>query len=115
MHLFLALVLALSADMASATESLEDQISQLLLAIKTSDCQFIRNDKPYSPDESIDHINKKYRHFKADVSSISEFIDLSASRSLISGKPYYVQCGTGEPELSSTWLSMKARELGIKL
>ena len=115
MRLFLALVLALSANVASATESLDDQISRLLLAIKTSDCRFIRNNNSYSPDESIDHINKKYRHFQEDISSMGEFIDLSASRSLISGKPYYVQCGTGEPELSSVWLSMKARELGINL
>jgi hypothetical protein len=115
MHLILALVLALSAHGVSAAESLDDQISRLLSAIKTSNCEFIRNDKSYTPDESIEHINKKYQHFKADISSMSDFINLSASKSLISGKPYYVRCGGGDPELSSEWLSMEARQLGINL
>ncbi len=96
-----------------ADASLDDQISQLLLAIEVSNCQFVRNGKTHTPADSIAHIRNKYAHFKDDIDSMDKFIELSASKSLISGRPYQVQCGTSEPELSSVWLTAKAIELGI--
>jgi len=94
-------------------DSLDDRINQLIQAIETTNCQFVRNGKSYTPEESIAHVSKKYRYFKDDIDSIDKFIELSATKSLISGRPYQVQCGTSEPELSSAWFTAKAMELGI--
>jgi len=104
----------LGVNSSRADDSLGDQISQLLLAIEVSKCQFIRNGKTYTPEDSIAHIRKKYTHFKDNIDTIDKFIELSATKSLISGRPYQVQCGTSEPELSSAWLTDKAIELGIR-
>jgi hypothetical protein len=97
----------------NADDSLDGQISRLILAIETSNCQFVRNGKTYTPEESMAHVSKKYRYFKDDIDSVAKFIELSATKSLISGRPYQVQCGTSEPELASTWFTAKVLELGI--
>ena len=113
MRIFLLAIAMLSVISSRADDSLDDQISQLLQAIEVSNCQFLRNGKSYTPVDSIAHIRKKYAHFKDDIDSIDKFIELSATKSLISGRLYQVRCGTSEPELSSVWLTAKAIELGI--
>ena len=97
-----------------AEDRLASQIDTLILTIEDSGCHFIRNGKTYTPVESVAHIKKKYKHFKDDIDSIDKFIELSASKSMISGKPYYVMCDDRERQVSATWLTMKATELGIK-
>jgi hypothetical protein len=97
-----------------AEDPLASKINTLILTIEDSGCHFIRNGKTYTPSESVAHIRKKYDHFRDDIDSIDNFIELSASKSLISGKPYYVMCDDNERQISATWLTMKATELGIK-
>jgi hypothetical protein len=113
MRTLLLAIAMLSVISSRADDSLDDQISQLLLAIEVSNCQFVRNGKIHTPADSIAHIRKKYAHFKDDIDSMDKFIELSATKSFISGRPYQVQCGASEPELSSVWLNAKAIELGI--
>jgi hypothetical protein len=113
MRIIILAIALLGTIPGRADDLLNERISRLLLAIETSNCQFVRNGKTYTATDSIAHIRKKHRHFKDDIDSIDRFIELSASRSLISGRPYQVQCGSSEPELSSAWLSKKAIELGI--
>lgn len=98
---------------AMAEEPLASRINTLILTIEDSGCHFIRNGKTYTPVESVAHIKKKYKYFRNDIDSIDKFIELSASKSLISGKPYYVLCDDGQRQVSATWLTMKATELGI--
>jgi hypothetical protein len=97
-----------------AEEPLASQIDTLILSIEDSGCHFIRNGKTYTPVEGVAHIKKKYDYYKDDIDSIDKFIELSASKSLISGKPYYVMCDDKVRQISATWLTMKATELGIK-
>lgn len=98
---------------AMAEEPLASRINTLILTIEDSGCHFIRNGKTYTPVESVAHIKKKYKYFRNDIDSIDKFIELSASKSMISGKPYYVLCDDGQRQVSATWLTMKATELGI--
>lgn len=100
---------------AMAEEPLASRINTLILTIEDSGCHFIRNGKTYTPVESVAHIKKKYKYFRNDIDSIDKFIELSASKSMISGKPYYVLCDDGQRQVSATWLTMKATELGINL
>ena len=96
-----------------AEDHLASQIDSLILTIEDSGCHFIRNGKTYTPAESVAHIKKKYNYFEDDIDSIDKFIELSASKSMISGKPYYVMCDDKERQVSATWLTMKATELGL--
>ena len=117
MRLFLtisSLVTAMLITIPSMAEDpLASRINTLILTIEDSGCHFIRNGKTNTPVESVAHISKKYKYFKKDIDSIDKFIELSASKSLISGKSYYVLCDNEERQVSATWLTMKATELGI--
>jgi len=50
------------------------------------------------------HLQRKYDHFKDEIKTPEDFIWLSASKSLISGKPYMVKTKTGQLMKSETWL-----------
>jgi hypothetical protein len=91
---------------------LNQEINFLKNYIQNSPCQFNRNGDTHSAPEALQHINKKYEYFKDDITSAEQFIEKSASKSTLSGKPYTVICppsdkqdGHGQQTLSSkTWL-----------
>lgn len=87
--------------------SVEAEIRYLKQFIQSSSCKFIRNDSSYSANEALDHIEKKYQYFNSRITSAEQFIELSASKSTLSGRPYRVIC-KGEYGLqtlnSKTWL-----------
>lgn len=93
-------------------QSLEHDINSLLKAVGTSSCNFIRNGNSHTPDEGQSHIQRKYDHYRKKINSIDEFIAVTATRSMISGKEYEVHCPEGE-FTSSDWLKAKADELGL--
>ena len=92
------------ADTAADSQKLADSINYLLVFVKKSDCTFIRNDKPYTAKEAAVHMQRKYDHFKDEIKTPEDFIRLSASKSLISGKPYMVKTKAGQLLKSETWL-----------
>jgi len=81
------------------------EIDYLMDYVATSECVFIRNGNEYGPKKAVDHIQRKYHHFRKEIDSAEEFITLSASKSSVSGKPYFIQCSNREPERADTWLS----------
>ena len=91
------------------SESLETTINYLLLYVENSDCTFIRNDREYTAKEAAGHMRKKYDYFKSKIKTAEDFIRLSATKSLVSGKPYMVETKTGKLMTSETWL-LKALE-----
>ena len=98
------LLLFVGSNVYGATK---DEINHLLMFVETSDCVFLRNGKEYDGAEAVEHINKKYNHFKEDINSAEKFIELSATKSTISRQPYYIQCHGTEKTLSSTWLLLE--------
>ena len=110
------ILMTLSILMVSTVKAdavLDVQIDQLIEAIEKSECQFIRNGKSHTPSESVSHIRKKYAHFKDDIDSVHRFIELSASKSLITGRSYQIQCQNSDPVPSSRLLNERAEEIGI--
>lgn len=83
---------------------MQTEIEHLLKYIGTSDCVFERNEKEYGREEAVKHIAGKYDYFKADIDSAEKFIELCASKSLISGKPYLIHCPGKPPVESRLWL-----------
>ena len=85
------------------------EVEHLLQFLRSSDCRMIRNGEAHDGEEAARHVQRKYDHFRNEISSTEDFIDLAASQSTISGKPYQVQC-PGEPNRPSRdWL---LQELG---
>lgn len=81
------------------------EIEHLLEFIEDSNCTFIRNGKEHNAEDGLDHIEKKYAHFKKKIKTAEDFISRSATGSLISGKPYFVSCPDSNKKIkSSGWL-----------
>lgn len=83
---------------------MEQEIDHLLHFVKSTTCQLIRNGRRYPGNEAAEHIINKYRYFRTDIASTEKFIELSASKSTISGQPYWVICQGHQTETSGSWL-----------
>ena len=96
------LLLLLAMPMAQA-DPLGDEIAHLIDFVRHSSCTFIRNGSDYTGSEAADHIQAKYEHFKDEISTVEEFIDRAASKSVTSGKPYEVRCA-GKTMPAADWI-----------
>ena len=93
-----------SAETATGTEDLSETIQYLLEFVKSSECRFYRNDKEHTAGETVAHMKRKYAHFKEKIKTPEDFIRLTATKSLISGKRYYVILKDGKKLASEAWL-----------
>ena len=89
---------------AAADTRLENVINHLFEYIRESNCTFIRNDKEYDANAAAEHIRKKYDHFKNKIHTPEDFIELCATKSLLSGRPYFVKCRDGVLIRCAEWL-----------
>jgi hypothetical protein len=95
--LFLTLLLVgASAVAAERSTQTEAEINFLLTHVHTSELIFIRNGKDHDADEAHEHMMAKYQHFDRKIDSAEAFIELSATRSLLSGRPYRIRLPNGE-------------------
>ena len=87
------------------------EIDALLGKLHSSGCQFDRNGSWHSATEARDHLLRKLEAIerRGTIQSTEQFIELAASKSSSSGKPYRVRCGTEAAIESRQWL---LRELG---
>lgn len=97
--------LAAPAIAVSATdEPLMPAINHLLKYVENSNCVFIRNDTDYTSKEAAKHLKAKYEYFMHKLKTPEEFIAVAGTKSIISGKPYWVRCG-GHVIPSAEWLT----------
>ena len=108
--LSIALACALAAGAGFAAEltpAAAKEVQHLLAYLETSGCQFLRNGSWHSSPDARRHLQQKYDYLarKGMLSSAESFLELGASASSASGKPYRVRCpGDAEPTPSATWL-----------
>jgi len=95
---------AILAEPVGGTNHLSETIQYLLDFVKTSECIFIRNKKEHTAVEAASHMKRKYEHFKDKIKTPEDFISLTATKSLMTGKLYYVQLKDGEKTTSEAWL-----------
>jgi Family of unknown function (DUF5329) len=103
--IFASAILVLLLQQASAAESLNETIDYLLQYVANSKAVFIRNGSEHTPAEAVNHIKAKYAHFKDQIKTPQDFIRLSASKSLLSGKPYLVRTPDGKEMRLDEWLT----------
>jgi hypothetical protein len=91
---------------AKPPESAQIEIDYLLGFIEDSGCQFFRNGSWYDSKKAQAHLRNKYEALvsRGLIKTAEDFIDLGASQSSISGKPYEIQCGEGKPVTTGPWL-----------
>jgi hypothetical protein len=80
-------------------------IQFLITYVKDSDVVFERNFNSYNAVEAAEHIENKYRHFKDEIDTPEQFIELCATRSLMTGKLYLVVTEQGEQIPAGEWLN----------
>ncbi len=103
--LFMFLTLPYSIDRAYADSvSVSSEIDHLIAYVTASDCSFIRNGSVHPTSEAVEHMKKKYQYFKKKINSAEQFIELSASKSTMSGKPYFIKCPGAKQKQSRIWL-----------
>lgn len=116
MRHFLCIALLLVATplwAETATPSAHVEINSLLERLENSSCQFNRNDTWYTASEAKAHLLDKLEHVEKRVAlkSTEQFIDLAASKSSMSGKPYQVRCGNDAPVESKIWLTEELKSM----
>jgi hypothetical protein len=89
------------------------EVDALLTRLQKSGCEFQRNGSWYSGAEAKAHLLKKldYLDGKNAVQSTEQFIELGASSSSASGKPYQVRCGNAPVVNSGPWLQGELKTL----
>ena len=97
------LVGLLPLPLAAGHEQLQAEIDHLIQTIQNSHCAFIRNGETHSSAEAIEHILKKYEHFKDRIQTTEEFIEYCASKSLLSKQPYQIKCPDQDTVESRLW------------
>jgi hypothetical protein len=100
----LLIMLVPTALAAQQTENLDTTVNYLISYVRESDVTFERNATRYSGAEAAQHIDSKYRHFRDDIDTPEKFIELCATGSLMTGKPYFIITAQGEQLPSSDWL-----------
>ena len=95
---------AVFAEPAAGANHLLETIQYLLDFVKTSECIFIRNNKEHTAGNAATHMQRKYAHFKDDIKTPEDFIRLTATKSLMTGKLYYVRLKDGKKLTSEAWL-----------
>lgn len=109
-HLLAASMLAAFWTAASAAPTaapVRAEIDTLLNKLQSSGCQFNRNGSWYSGAEAKSHLLRKLEYFedKGTVKNTEQFIELAATKSSSSGKPYQVKCGAAAAASSNLWLT----------
>lgn len=106
-------LLASALSAAPLAPAVRAEIDNLLSALEKSGCEFNRNGTWYASKDARTHLLRKleYLEGKDAVRSTEQFIELAASTSSSSGKPYLVRCGKTVPVESRTWLSAQLAAL----
>lgn len=105
-HWLLALALAGPAlAEAPPPSEAEREIAALIDGLRDSPCRFERNGRWYDGERAAAHLRRKYDYARerGKAGSAEDFIELAASRSSFTGRPYRVQCGEEAAMESSAW------------
>ena len=101
------LLLASARVTAAQNNELDATIQHLIEFVKQSDVQFARNFSSHDSLEAAQPIEKKYQQFKGEIDTAEKFIELCATRSLVTGKQYRVILVDGEALPSGEWLNLE--------
>ena len=89
------------------------EIDGLMARLEVSGCEVNRNDTWYpAADARTPLLSKlKYLEDRGMVQTAEQFIELAASKSSVSGRPYLIKCGSVPPVESGVWLSGQLRAM----
>jgi hypothetical protein len=103
--LVLTLAMAFAPPAQATPADAEREITALIDGLRDAPCRFERNGRWYDGERAAAHLRRKYDYVRerGGVESAEAFIELAASRSSFSGRPYRVQCGEETAMESGDW------------
>jgi hypothetical protein len=101
------------AHAAEAPARVQQEVTYLLDAVGSSQCQFNRNGAWYEGGEARAHLRKKFDYLanKNLVATTENFIERAATASSVSGKNYQIRCPGAAPVDSAVWLKERLADL----
>ena len=81
------------------------EVSHLIQFVQNSGCTINRNGTEYSAEKGLSHINRKYKHYRDDISSTEDFIKYAATKSTMSGQYYTAKCPGQDIIKTNIWLT----------
>ena len=109
-QLFLTLTASSLLALPVSAADIDPEIDELLTAIGTSGCTFIRNGSSHPAAEAEQHLRMKYGKAQRYISGATDFINRIASKSSWSGKAYMIQCPDQDLEPSADWLDRELQQ-----
>ena len=109
-QLFFSCLLLCGTANADVPAGQLSEVEHLLAFIKNSGCIINRNGTDHPADKGISHIENKYEYFRDDISSTEDFIELSATKSTMSGDYYMVRCPGKEIIRTKDWLLIELKK-----
>ena len=100
---FVSLVLSASAT-ADVPPAQRAEVEHLIAFLESSDCVMVRNGDRHDGVDAAEHVRRKYEHFRDRIDSTETFIARAATKSLVSGRAYRVECPGEAPVDSADWL-----------
>jgi len=94
-------------SITSFANTMQDEIEYLLNQVKQTQCKINRNGRIYKGVKAVKHIKRKYKHFKNEIDSSEKFIEMSATKSTLSGKYYSIRCAGKVEKRLAEWLKIK--------
>mgnify|MGYP001551763817 FL=1 len=101
------LLLASVRVVAAQNDELDATIQHLIEYVRQSDVQFERNFSSHDSQQAAEHIESKYQHFRDEIDTPEKFIELCATRSLVTGKAYQVIVADGKSMPAGEWLNLE--------
>jgi hypothetical protein len=108
---FLTTLLLLVTVTGALAISESQKITALLNAIEQSNLVFIRNGTEYSAPRAREHLEMKLSRSGGRITTAAQFIEHLASRSSMTGTPYYVKLPDGRRMRAAVWLREKLAEI----
>jgi hypothetical protein len=104
--LLLIWMVVAAATAAPLGPAARTEIEGLMSRLEASGCEFNRNGTWYTAKEAKSHLLRKLEYFedRGAVQTTEQFIDLAASSSSTTSRPYLVKCGNGAAVQSGAWL-----------
>ena len=89
------------------------EIDALLARLQSSGCEFNRNGSWHKADAAKTHLLRKLEYIerKTTLKNAEQFIELAATSSSTSDKPYQVRCDGASPVPSARWLGEQLRSV----
>ncbi len=95
------------AAFAQTSADAQTEINYLLNFVEISGCEFYRNGSLYNSEQAQEHLRTKFEYLSARnrIHTAEDFIQLAATKSSMSGKPYEIRCGDCAASAASNWLT----------